>query len=99
MDRLKRLRDYFPTAVFTGRGLVFISEETRVELTELPREGFADKPNGSVIRVRLFIRTAEGQYDPCHYEDFEMTDLSDMAGEIEKFVQHAVGKNLREMGA
>ncbi len=34
MDMLKVLRDYFPTAIFTGKCLVFISENWRVELTE-----------------------------------------------------------------
>ena len=28
--RLKLLRDYFPTAIYTGKALVFISEEWRV---------------------------------------------------------------------
>ncbi|MHC4132873.1 MAG: hypothetical protein ACYSR3_12925 [Planctomycetota bacterium] len=32
METLKILQDYFPTAVFTGKCLVFISEEWRVEL-------------------------------------------------------------------
>jgi len=35
METLKLLRDYFPMAVFTGKCLVFISEDWRVELTEL----------------------------------------------------------------
>lgn len=95
-ERLKVLRDYFPTAIYTGRSLLFISEETRVELTEQPREGFGGQPDEGVIRVRLSLRTAEGSYESFHYEDFEIASLADLAGEIEKFVQHAVGKNLRE---
>ncbi len=34
METLKLLLDYFPTAVYTGKCLVFISEDWRVELTE-----------------------------------------------------------------
>ncbi len=34
METLKLLYEYFPTAVYTGKCLVFISEDWRVELTE-----------------------------------------------------------------
>ena len=97
VERLKILRDYFPTAVFTGKSLLFISEESRVELSEHKRGSPGEEHSGVVIRVRLFARDAEGEFVPGHYEDFEMEDISDMAGEIEKFVQFAVGKNLKEM--
>ncbi len=95
-ERLRLLRDYFPTAIFTGKSLVFISDEHRVELTEHRRGGFAPEHMIPVIRVRLFHRTSQGEFEPGHYEDFELVDLSDLAGEIEKFVQSAVGKNIRE---
>jgi len=95
-QRLKILRDYFPTAIFTGKALVFISEESRVELTEHKRGGLSEDRAQPVIRVRLFTRTEKGEFLPGHYEDFELTDLSDLAAEIEKFVQFAVGKNLKE---
>jgi hypothetical protein len=95
-DRLSLLRDYFPTAVFTGKALVFISKDSRVELTEHLRAGLTETPVNSVIRVRLFSKDPHGYFEPGHYEDFEMPGLSDIAGEIEKFVQSAVGKNIRE---
>jgi hypothetical protein len=95
--RLKLLRDYFPTAVFTGRALVFISEDWRVELTEHTRGSVAAAQTVPVVRVRLFAKDAHGEFQPGHYEDFELEDLSDLASEVEKFVQFAVGKNLREL--
>lgn len=95
-ERLKILRDYFPTAIFTGNKLVFISEDWRVELTEHKREDFARDETAPIVRVRLCNKTSEGEFEPGHYEDFELTDISDLAGEVEKFVQFAVGKNLRE---
>lgn len=92
--RLKILRDYFPMAVYTGRSLVFISEDSRVELTEHPR---GDLATGlSVVRVRLFRKDENGEFEPGHFEDFDLEDISDLAGEIEKFVQFSVGKNLKE---
>lgn len=94
-ERLRLLRDYFPTAVYTGTALVFISEESRVELTQ--RNGsLAGDLMAEVIRVRLFTRDSNGEFTPGHYEDFQIEDISDMAGEIEKFVQFAVGKNIHE---
>ena len=94
-SKLKLLRDYFPTAIFTGRSLVFISEESRVELTEHSRTGFGGG-HTPLIRVRLFQKTPSGEFESGHYEDFELEDISDLAGEIEKFVQSAVGINLKE---
>ncbi|KPK75710.1 MAG: hypothetical protein AMJ79_10105 [Phycisphaerae bacterium SM23_30] len=95
-ERLKILRDYFPTAIFTGNKLVFISEDSRVELTEHRRDNFAEDQTVPIIRVRLCGKRPDGEFEPGHYEDFELLDISDLAGEIEKFVQFAVGKNLKE---
>ena len=96
ITRLKILRDYFPTAIFTGDTLIFISEDSRVELTEHTRGGFTDDNTRTVIRVRLFSKAPTGEFEPGHYEDFNIDDIPDLAGEIEKFVQFAVGKNLKE---
>jgi len=52
METLKLLRDYFPTAVFTGKCLVFISEDWRVELTEHKDSDFSKADTEpSIIRV------------------------------------------------
>lgn len=97
METLKLLCDYFPTAVFTGKCLVFISEDWRVELTE-HKEGDFSKAEGepSVIRVRVFKKALNGEFVPGHYEDFQLSVLGELAGQIEKYVQMAVGVNLRE---
>ncbi len=97
METLKLLRDYFPMAVFTGKCLVFISEDWRVELTEHKDSDFS-KAQGqpSVIRVRIFKRTLVGELVPGHYEDFQLASLGELAEQIEKYVQLAIGANLRE---
>ncbi len=95
-ERLQLLRDYFPTAIYTGKALVFISEEHRVELTELPSRHFTGS-NPASIRVRLYIRNNNGEFTGGHYEDFEIDDIHDLAGEIEKFVQFSVGRNIKEL--
>ena len=97
METLKSLRDYFPMAVFTGKCLVFISEDWRVELTEHKDSDFS-KAEGqpSVIRIRIFKRTLDGELVPGHYEDFQLASLGELAEQIEKYVQLAIGANLRE---
>ena len=97
METLKLLCDYFPTAVFTGKCLVFISEDWRVELTE-HKEGDFSKAEcePSVIRVRVFKKALNGEFVPGHYEDFQLSALGELAEQIEKYVQMAVGVNLRE---
>ncbi len=97
METLKLLQDYFPMAVFTGKCLVFISEDWRVELTEHKDSDFT-KTEGtpSVIRLKIFKRTLEGDLIPGHYEDFQIASLGMLAEQIEKYVQLAIGTNLRE---
>ena len=99
METLKLLRDYFPTAVFTGKCLIFISEDWRVELTEHKDNDFSkagDEP--SIIRVRIFKKTTlDGEFVSGHYEDFQLPLLGELAEQIEKYVQMAVGENLREI--
>lgn len=97
METLKLLRDYFPMAVFTGKCLVFISEDWRVELTEHKDSDFTkSEESPSIIRVRIFKRTLDGDLIPGHYEDFQLASLGELAEQIEKYVQLAVGSNLRE---
>jgi len=97
METLKLLRDYFPTAVYTGKCLVFISEDWRVELTEHKDSDFSrSKAEPSIIRIRIFKKALNGQFVPGHYEDFQLESLGELAEQIEKYVQMAIGKNLRE---
>ena len=97
METLRLLCDYFPTAVFTGKCLVFISENWRVELTEHKDSDFSkSSAEPSVIRLRIFKRAMDGELIAGHYEDFQLASLGELAGQIEKYVQLAVGVNLRE---
>ena len=98
METLRLLQDYFPTAVFTGKCLVFISEDWRVELNEHADSDFSSKDSQiAVIRVRVFKKTLAGEFLPGHYEDFQLESLGELAEQIEKYVQMAVGQNLREL--
>ena len=97
METLKLLYDYFPMAVFTGKCLVFISEDWRIELTEHKDKDFTksgDEP--SLIRVRVFKKALNGEFVPGHYEDFQIESIGYLAEQIEKYVQLAVGTNIKE---
>jgi len=98
METLKLLRDYFPTAVFTGKSLVFISEDWRVELTEHKESDFSkQEKQAPVIRVRIFKKALNGDYIGGHFEDFQIESLGELAEQIEKYVQMAIGSNLKEL--
>ena len=98
METLKLLRDYFPTAIFTGKCMVFVSEDWRVELTEHKDNDFSkadSKP--AIIRVRISRKTLDGDLlEASYYEDFQLALLGELAEQIEKYVQAAIGTNLRE---
>jgi hypothetical protein len=97
METLKLLCDYFPTAVFTGKCLVFISEGWRVELTEHKDSDFSKAGvQPSIIRVKFFKKALDGDFIPGHYEDFQLPSLSELAEQIEKYVQSAIGRNMKE---
>jgi hypothetical protein len=97
METLKLLRDYFPTAVYTGKCLVFISEDWRVELTEHKDSDFSrSSSQPSIIRVRIFRKALSGEFVPGFYEDFQLPSLRELAEQIEKYVQAAIGANLQE---
>lgn len=98
METLKLLCDYFPMAVFTGKCLVFISEDWKVELTEHKESDFSKADaEPSIIRVRIFKKALDGTFVPGHYEDFQLASLGELAEQIEKYVQLAIGTNLREV--
>lgn len=96
MKTLKRLQDYFPTAVFTGKCLVFISENWRAELTEHKDSDFSAGGNCTpTIRLRLFKKALNGELIAGHYEDFQLSAIGELAEQIEKYLQHAIGTNLK----
>ena len=97
MDTIKLLQDYFPTAVFTGMSLLFISEDWRIELTEHKNADYSKQgADACVIRLRIFKKALNGEFVPGHYEDFQIAAMSELAEQIEKYIQFAVGKNIRE---
>ena len=97
MDTLKILREYFPTAVFTGKCLVFISQDWRVELTEHRDDDYTkSSTEPPIIRIKIEKKTRDGEFLPGHYEDFQLAALGELADQIEKYVQLAIGSNLRE---
>ena len=98
METLKLLRDYFPTAIFTGKCLVFISEDWRVELSEHKDSDFSKADaEPSIIRIKISKKALNGEFVPGHYEDFQLASLSELAEQIEKYVQSAIGTNLKEI--
>jgi hypothetical protein len=97
METLKLLYEYFPTAVNTGKCLVFISEDWRVELTEHKDSDFTKGGfQPAIIRVRILKKAINGEFAPGHHEDFQLSSLGELAEQIEKYVQLAIGANLRE---
>ncbi len=97
METHKLLRDYFHMAVFTGKCLVFISEDWRVELSEHKDSDFSKADaEPAVIRIRIFKKALNGQFVAGHYEDFQLESLGELAEQIEKYVQLALGTNIRE---
>ncbi len=96
-DILKLLMDYFPTAVHTGHCLVFISEEWRVELKEHKNPSFGqNSKNIPVIRIKVFKKALNGEFIPGHYEDFQIESVSELASQIERYIQNSLGQNMRE---
>ncbi|MCD6176148.1 MAG: hypothetical protein J7K65_10345 [Planctomycetes bacterium] len=96
-DILKLLMDYFPTAVHTGHCLVFISEEWRVELKEHKNPSFGqNSKNIPVIRIKVFKKALNGEFILGHYEDFQIESVSELASQIERYIQNSLGQNMRE---
>ena len=96
METLKQLYEFFPTAVYTGKCLVFISEDWRVELTEQARTDFSGDNQMPAIRVHIFKKALNGEFVPGHFEDFHLETVSELAAQIERYVQFAVGQSMRE---
>jgi hypothetical protein len=97
MEMLKKLADYFPTSVYTGKCLVFVSEDWRVELTEHRSRDFSRmQSQTSTVRVKIY-RKDMGEYVLSHSEDFQLPQMGELAEAIEKYVQYAIGRNIREI--
>lgn len=96
-DIIQQLYEYFPTSVYTGKALVFISQDWRIELTSHKNSNFAGSAaNPGIVRVKISQKALSGEYIPGHFEDFHIDNISSLAEQIERYVQFAVGSNLRE---
>jgi len=52
--------------------------------------------NVPVIRVKVFKKALSGEFVPGHYEDFQIEPVSELASQIERYIQNAIGRNIRE---
>ena len=96
-DIIRLLYDYFPTAVNTGQCLVFISEEWKVELREHRNSSFGlSQHTAPSVRVKIYKKTLNGDFVQGHYQDFQLDSLNELALQIERYIQFAVGQNIRE---
>ena len=76
---------------------MFVSEAWHVELTEHKDDDFSkDGKEPPIIRVRISKKTIDGNTIPGHYEDFQLVQIGELAEQIEKYVQMAIGANLKE---
>ena len=97
MDAIKKLYDYFPMAVYTGMSLVFISEDWKVILTEHKNTNYSERGDDvPLIRIKIFKKALSGEFLPGHYEDFQIASFGELAEQIERYVQFAIGCNIRE---
>ena len=84
-------------AVYTGKCLVFVSEDWRVELTSHTRTDFTvGEDILPMIRLKIFKKALSGEFVAGHYEDFELDSINELAFQLERYIQSAVGRNIRE---
>ncbi|AQT69064.1 hypothetical protein STSP2_02249 [Anaerohalosphaera lusitana] len=97
MDVLKALYEFFPTAVYTGKCLVFVSDEWRVELTKHTNTDYSNiNCSLPMVRVKIYKKALNGEFAPGHYEDFQLDSVGELANQIERYIQFAIGGSLRE---
>ncbi len=96
-ERLNQLRQRLPLpTVFTGRSLVCISQQWRVEIGEQISQDYANRTSRSTFWVKVSEKLDDGTYQPGHEEVFAMDDIGALAEEIDRFITHAVGYSPRE---
>ncbi len=94
---LERLIDYFPTAVYTGEKLVFVSEIWTVEVVEHTEMIYCSLAESySTIRVNVFKTPEKGYRKLVNSEDFTIKNCSQLAQQIEKYIENAVGAIIKE---
>jgi hypothetical protein len=94
---LEQLIEYFPTAVYTGEKLVFVSQNWTVEVVEHTERVFCSLgEDRSTIRVNVYKTPEQGFRQLCNSEDFTLSNCSQLAAQIEKYIENAIGALIRE---
>ena len=94
---LEQLIEYFPTAVYTGEKLVFVSEKWNVEVVEHTEKFYCSLAESySTIRVNVYRTPAEGYRQLINSEDFTIKNCRQLAAQIEKYIENAVGALIKE---
>ena len=91
------IQTFFTLAHDLSPCLVFISEDWRVELTAHKDASFGRAGEHlPLVRVRIYKKALDGDFVAGHYEDFELDNVGELATQIERYVQFAVGTRIRE---
>lgn len=94
---LEKLVEFFPTAVYTGQKLVFVSENWNVEVIEHTEKMYCNLGSEvSTIRVNIY-KTGNDMYQRLvHSGDFTLSNCRELAAQIEKYIQNAIDVTIKE---
>jgi len=94
---LKKLIEFFPTAVYTGSMLVFISDKWNVEVLEHTEKIYSSPGKSiSTIRVNVYKTMQDSTQVLVHSTDFTLTNCRELAAQIEKYIQNAIDVLIKE---
>lgn len=94
---LEQLIEFFPTAVYTGEKLVFVSQNWTVEVIEHTEKVYCSLGEGySTVRVNVYKTPDEGYRQLVNSEDFTLKDCCQLAAQIEKYIENAIGALIKE---
>ncbi len=94
---LKKLVEFFPTAVYTGSKLVFVSEIWNVEVLEHTEKVYCNLgKDTSTIRVNIYKTTDDNYQSLMRSADFTLSNCRELAGEIEKYIQNSIDAIIKE---
>ncbi len=94
---LKKLVEFFPTAVYTGSKLIFVSENWNVEVLEHTEKVYCNLgKEASTIRVNIYKTTQDNYQSLMHSTDFTLSNCRELAAQIEKYIQNAIDVIIKE---
>ena len=68
-----------------------------MELREHKNRSFGlTESESPVIRVKILKKALNGEFISGHYEDFQIDSINELANQIERYIQFAIGRNIRE---